>query len=534
MSCLFQALRSVKGIGWYTAGAVLNAALSIAIPFFLGAFVDSLVYGKPNPALAFSILAAVSMAALLIGFAMNDFVAVEGNRFPNELRKTILRKTNRIALSRLDGTNANFLAAKFHQDTATAGQLIGSFYGRGLGLASSLLFAWILVLAKRPLICLAFLAPLPLALWLAARHQKQMRDLARQLRLSYQNLYKKFDGYLRALSFLRVQNADAPYRPDPIEACEGLARTSIANNKASFLLANEQRILLFLGEFSILAISGYFVRKGTMPIGDVVLFQTMFVALYSSLTGFFELLPSWEAIREAFQSLRELEKMEEELPGNETLSDNWGGEVRGDHLAFTYPGQKRAVFTNRSFHIHPGQLVALTGANGTGKTTLLKIICSYMAPVSGTLYYGPTSSENVQKSSLRDRIGIVFQDQLLLRGTIRDNITLRNNRYTSDDIARALDLSNARGIIERFPEGIEHPIDETSPLSGGERQKIALARALIRKPKLLILDEVSNHLDADSRQDLSERLRAFKGKMTVILVSHDPGLLDLCDQTIAI
>ena len=529
-----RVLLSIRGIGWYSFGAIANSALSIALPAALGRFIDSLVYKTSSSALAFSSFAALSVASLFLGFAMNDYLAVEGNRFIGDIRKRILAKTARLAPARIDGTSIGTISAKFHQDATTAGQLLGTVYARVLGLACALLFAIVLVLTKRPIICLAFLAPLPLTIGLAARRQKGLRRQADEIRLSYQDIYKSLDNYLRPLAFLRALHAEAPFQPDPVRSAANLEKISIANNRAAFRLANEQRLLLLTGELTILAIAGHQVLKGETPIGDMVLFQTMFVTLFSSLSGIFELLPAWEGIREAFRSLAELDRTEEESPGSQVIPANWRGEMKASHLSFSYPGQSRLIIPDLSFHIHPGELVALTGANGSGKTTLLKIISSYMPPTKGELYYGTIPSRMVCKRSLREKLGIVFQDHLILDGSVLENMTLRNPALERETLESSMFSSGADETIGHLPDGLAHLVSASSSLSGGERQKIALARALARKPKVLILDEVSNHLDATSRERLKKELLSWKGKMTILLVSHDPALLELCDQSIVL
>ena len=138
-----------------------------------------------------------------------------------------------------------------------------------------------------------------------------------------------------------------------------------------------------------------------------------------------------------------------------------------------------------------------------------------------------------QIKSFRQKISYVFQDSLLITGTIRDNITLKNTEYTESDISEALQLSGADQIVARMPDGLDYKIGQNGGgLSGGERQKIAIARALIRKPEILIFDEVTNHLDFESRIKIREVILSLRGKTTIFLVSHDPELLKLCDQEI--
>ena len=122
---------------------------------------------------------------------------------------------------------------------------------------------------------------------------------------------------------------------------------------------------------------------------------------------------------------------------------------------------------------------------------------------------------------------------MLITGTIKDNITLKNPAYSDNDITNALILSGADSVVNRMPDGINHKIGfDGNDLSGGERQKTAIARALIRKPQILIFDEVTNHLDYQSRMNMRNLISSLRGKVTIFLVSHDPELIALCDKEI--
>ena len=169
------------------------------------------------------------------------------------------------------------------------------------------------------------------------------------------------------------------------------------------------------------------------------------------------------------------------------------------------------------------------------KTTFLRLVTGYLEPQKGRIEIASKKLSKWQKKSFRRRIASVFQDSLLIAGTIRDNITLKNINYTETEIMEAISLSGADSIIKRMPEGLEYRIGcDGGGLSGGERQKIAIARALIRKPDILIFDEVTNHLDYESRIRVKKLLVQMRGQKTIFLVSHDPDLIKLSDQEICL
>jgi ATP-binding cassette subfamily C protein len=156
-----------------------------------------------------------------------------------------------------------------------------------------------------------------------------------------------------------------------------------------------------------------------------------------------------------------------------------------------------------------------------------------LEPTAGEILIGNDNLQNFNKISFRKKVSYVFQDSLLITGSLKENITLKNSCYAESDIEKVLTLSEADSVVARMSDGLNHKIGfDGSDLSGGERQKIAIARALIRNPEILIFDEVTNHLDYTSRLKMRDLIVSLRGKVTVLMVSHDPELTALCDQEI--
>ena len=203
-------------------------------------------------------------------------------------------------------------------------------------------------------------------------------------------------------------------------------------------------------------------------------------------------------------------------------------------MTFSYPGAgSRTVVKDFSATFRAGRIYALVGANGTGKTTLLKLATAALEPKEGEIRVNGMPMKMLDEGAFRREIGIVFQDSLLVTGTLRDNITLRDPKFTNEDIEAAIRLSGLGDIIERLPDGLNTRIGlRGQALSGGEMQRLAIARAIAREPSVLVLDEVTNHLDAEARESFKKLLRELAAGRIVILVSHDDTIIDLCDEKI--
>jgi ATP-binding cassette subfamily B protein len=202
------------------------------------------------------------------------------------------------------------------------------------------------------------------------------------------------------------------------------------------------------------------------------------------------------------------------------------GHVRFDEVSFNYPGSDESALDSVSFEIQPGETVAVVGRNGAGKSTLIKLLCRLYDPTEGRILLDGVDIREFDPEELRGRMSAMFQDYVTYQGTAAENIGL-GQLSALGDRARIEDAARRAGAterIERLPSGYDSPLgrwfDQGVSLSGGEWQKIALARAFMRDTPILILDEPTSALDAQAEHDLFTRLRALAHGRTTLYISH--------------
>jgi ATP-binding cassette subfamily B protein len=202
------------------------------------------------------------------------------------------------------------------------------------------------------------------------------------------------------------------------------------------------------------------------------------------------------------------------------------GEIRFEHVTFAYPGAESNALTDLSFTVKPGETLAIVGRNGAGKTTLFKLICRLYDPSEGRILIDGIDIRDVDPVELRSQIGAMFQDYVTYQATAAENIGLGNVPDITDRerIEVAGKQAGADELISGLPEGYDTALgkwfDHGVNLSGGEWQKVALARAFMRDAKILLLDEPTSALDAQAEYDLFERLRSLTRGRTAIYISH--------------
>jgi len=217
------------------------------------------------------------------------------------------------------------------------------------------------------------------------------------------------------------------------------------------------------------------------------------------------------------------------------------GHVRSENVTFHYPGlEATPVLHDLSFEIHSGERVALIGPSGCGKTTIARLLLGLYRPTSGRILIDGHGLATLDLGTYRKQVGVVLQENLLISGTIRDNIALGGEHHQSprpidDGIIKAGRLAGAHDFVSAFPHGYDTVVGELGlMLSGGQRQRIALARALYRDPRILILDEAFNALDAESLGAIAENWGRITTGRTVLVIAHEVRELLPCDRVIAV
>ena len=276
---------------------------------------------------------------------------------------------------------------------------------------------------------------------------------------------------------------------------------------------------------SIIAVLWYgakLVSEGSISIGDLTSFiiYSMFIA--GSIGGLGNI---YGQIQKAVgASERVLEILEEDSEPNEKspINEPIQGNISFKNVRFSYPTRSDVeVLKGLSLNIKAGEKIALVGHSGAGKSTIIQLLERFYAPQNGTIEVDGKNNLEYDLSFYRSAIGIVPQEILLFGGTIRENIAYGKPNATEEEIILAAKQANAFKFIESFPEGLETVVGERGvKLSGGQRQRIAIARAILRNPKILILDEATSSLDAESEQLVQEALDTLMKDRTTIIIAH--------------
>lgn len=197
------------------------------------------------------------------------------------------------------------------------------------------------------------------------------------------------------------------------------------------------------------------------------------------------------------------------------------GSVEFDDVSFKYPGSSKETLSHVSFKVDPGETVGIVGKTGSGKSTLVSLLVRLYDPTSGTIRFGGCDLRDVNERKLRKMAALVQQKALLFSGTIADNLRQGDENATEEDMERAIEISQAKEFIDKYPDRFEHVVEERSAnFSGGQQQRLSIARGIIGKPKVLILDDSTSALDAESEKKVQAGLEQKLGDATVFIIAE--------------
>lgn len=277
-----------------------------------------------------------------------------------------------------------------------------------------------------------------------------------------------------------------------------------------------------LMQVAVLGLGAGLVLSGEITVGTLVAFLMLSGRVTGPLVQIVGLINEWQEAALAVRTLRMvMDHPPERGPEVRPNTPQLRGAIRVEDLRFSYPGSSPPALDGISFEIAAGQVIGVVGRSGSGKTTLTRLLQGIGVPQSGRILYDGHDTRHIDLDHLRRSVGIVLQENVLFRGTLRENIALARPDASHEAIERAAILSGAEEFIQRLPQGLDTPVEEGGAnLSGGQRQRIALARALLADPPILILDEATSALDPESEAVVNNNLAAIAQGRTVIVVSH--------------
>ena len=314
-----------------------------------------------------------------------------------------------------------------------------------------------------------------------------------------------------------------------------LARVGAQLRLLSSTASNTSAFVQQIVTLSIVIVGVYLISERELSMGGLIACTMLASRAMAPIGQVAGLLVQYHTAATALTSLNVMMAREVERPedSNFISRGRHKGAIDFRDVSFSYPGQSTPSVRNLSFSIKAGEKVAILGRIGTGKTTLEKLILGLYQPTQGAVLVDGIDIRQLDPAELRRQIGYVQQDVMLFYGSLRDNITMGAPLAEDAAIVKAAELGGILNLVNQHPQGFDMLVGERGEsLSGGQRQGVAIARAVINDPPILLLDEPTSSMDSSSEEEIKRRLTEYAQGKTVVLISHRTSLLDLVDRII--
>ena len=558
MKTVWRVFTYLKRYPWMAAGtlscAVLTTLMVIVFPSATKWIINDVVRAhRPDKLLPLILLAAV---AFLLQHVFNSLRIILNNTFEQkvifDLRSDLYSHIQLLPLRWFDNRATGDLMTRVIEDVNSVERVLIDGIEQGvvavlqIVIVLAVMFYWNAKLALLALVPFPLLIGGALAYTLTAhrRYRLQRRASSAINALLHDNLA----GIRQIKSFAREREEHARFN----RASDQLRHATLVVMRVWAIYSPSMSMFEAIGALLILGFGGYAALTGTMQIGDLVAFLMLTAFLYDPVSRLHQLNQLVQAGRAAGERVFEILDEPAEPgtvagigdPGTASPSRTGGrdrgysthiaGDIRYEDVSFSY-AEGLPALRHVSFHAPPGATIALVGSTGAGKSTLVNLLVRFYEFSSGQIYVDGKPIRDYVLRALREAIGVVTQESFLFNGSIRENLLMGKPDATDAELWRAVDAANARQFIERLPQGLESVVGERGvKLSVGEKQRLSIARALLKDPPILILDEATASVDTATERLIQEALERLMANRTSIVIAHRLSTIVHADQILVL
>ncbi|MGW6009494.1 ABC transporter ATP-binding protein [Streptomyces sp. NPDC055210] len=498
------------------------------LPLITATIIDTVVRHGPIADLWLS--AGVILAILVVNMPLHllyvRLLYGSVRRMGTALRSALCTRMQHLSIGYHSRVSAGVLQAKVVRDVETVEQMVQQTAETGLGAVTVLTGGLIIIAVRTPEFVPVFLCVVPVAALLVARLRGRLRVHNEDFRHEVEQLSSRVTEMTRLISVTRAHGLEGK----ALRRMDGTLHKVLTSGLRLDLLNGRFASLawVFLNMIGVVfltaaALVAYYGVWAVSP-GDVVMLSAFLTTLTNSTTTLAGLTP---VITKGLESVRSVGEVLQapELEDNEGRArlESLRGAVEFEGVGYAYEDADRPAVRDFSLSVAPGETIALVGASGAGKSTVLSLVIGFIRPTSGRVLLDGADMNTLDLRTYRRFVSVVPQESILFDGTVRENVAYGMDDADADEatVRAALRDANALEFVDRLPRGLDTVVGEHGArLSGGQRQRLAIARALIRNPRVLILDEATSALDTRSEALVQQALARLVHGRTTFVVAH--------------
>jgi ABC-type multidrug transport system fused ATPase/permease subunit len=518
---------------------ILVRSLSgLVLPYASKSLIDDVIPSKDTQAL--TLLLIIVCIALLFqsisAFSLTRLLSVEAQHLISILRAKVQQKLLTLPVSFFDNNKSGALVSRVMTDVEGVRNLVGTGLVQLIGGSITALISLFILIQINAKMTLFVLLPVLVFAGIALKAFGYIRPIFRARSKINAEVTGRLTETLNGIRVIKGFNAEAQEEKVFEKGVADLYENVKKSLTATAFITSSSTLLLGLASAGIMGMGGYFIMNDSMTYGEFVSF-TLFLGFM--IAPIVQMSNIGSQLTEAFAGLDRTQdlmgiKEENDLEIRAISFDDIQGNVSFKNVFFSYDDSTE-VLHDICFNAPQGSVTALVGSSGSGKSTIAGLVSAFLNPNSGQVLIDGIDLSKVDLRSFRSQLGVVLQDDFLYEGTIRENILFPRPLASDEDLLEAVKGAYVDEFTDRFENGLDTVIGERGvKLSGGQRQRISIARALLAKPKIVILDEATSNLDTQSESFIQKSLAVLMRNRTTFVIAHRLSTIQKADQILVI
>ncbi len=517
---------------------VVSRLASLVLPLKSKELLDEIIPNQDMDGLI-NMVMLVSGAILIqavTSFALTRLLSVEAQLLIAMLRAKVQKKVLSFPISYFDSNKSGALVSRIMSDVEGVRNLVGTGLVQLFGGTVTAIISLVLLINISGKMTLFVLAPVFLFAIIALKAFGYIRPIFRQRGAINSDVKGRLTETLNGVRVIKGFNAEEQENISFEKGVDSLFQNIKKSLTATAIMTSSSTFLLGISSVGIMGMGGSMIIEGTLTTGDFLAFTLL---LGFMIAPIIQMSNIGSQLTEAFAGL---DRTEEIMNMQSEANDEFRtielakivGNVEFKDVSFSYEKGKEVVH-NISFKAGKGSVTALVGTSGSGKSTIASLVASFINPDLGVITIDGNDISKVSLDSYRSQLGVVLQDDFLFEGTIRDNIIFPRPDASETQVLEAVNTAYVNEFTDRFDDGLDTLIGERGvKISGGQRQRIAIARAVLANPKILILDEATSNLDAESEAFIQKSLAELMKGRTTFVIAHRLSTIRQANQILVI
>ena len=515
----------------YIVLSLLVGMVDISIPYILGRFVDELITADSFSFALFymMILSILSLVAIIIGYGVDRLYSILQIKPAYNLNKEAIDHVQELSILHTLHMDTAYLNQRINNDSNLIIMFCVNVFQQVLIHSFKFIIPLILIFSFNIHLGLLLLGLNILYAVAYYIFKKPLFNISYDLSEAAASYFSGLDEQLSHIGFLQTHGIVRGFSSKLEKAFSPLYKLALIEQRISYGFSSVDKVLFLLANLALFVLGGMSVIDKSMSIGQFTMVLSYFNLMMGATKYFFTLSGDIPEVLVFFQRLNEIFK-EEKLPSEGILIDKIET-ISIENLNFSYP-EAKPIFEDFNYTFEQGKIYSLKGENGSGKSTLIRILLGlYIKEQDGTVLYNNTQVKDINLMEMRKKkIGVCEQEPFLLRESLLYNLTF-GEEYKETELKSYIEILALEKVINNLSDGLDTLIEEDAGnLSGGEKQRVALARTLLKNADLIFLDEPTSALDSRGRDRFLEFLPRYKKDKIIIISTHDDDILELSDH----